>query len=544
MNSSILVCHELRSFEMAVKLPKKPLAFISYIHEDADFADSLRSWISAALLGSLESFVAGDEDSIPPGTQWLNRISAALQGCAVALLVLSPKSAERKWIYFEAGAASARDVPVIPICCKGMTKADLTPPLSTFQAVELPDRADELSVLKQLARICGLNPPQTPQPFLPAVMIPEVMEFSKSLEGAAAYAKWRFRINWPMAEGATRIDAYSPEIDWKQLLNALSSQPVATHEVASVFRALSRAVTKNAHPPRKLSGTILFQEASKRTLEAAQQRLGSTPYERISDAHHENDELEGSYGGILPVDYLAPSENLKAYTESQTRVALVVSSVCKYAKCSTYQIAISKGISLAKSPEGFRLAVACTARNTNKEVLAVVAEVPVFVFANEGPPKWYGQLNRPPTSEHRARCAYHRLMFERHCERTLMVHFHPIELLELFSKLKAGQQRRSAPAGAWRGAEQIAQDLGIALQVLDKFEEVRARDAAFGEFMAEVAVRAEAARPAIIVWKPNHGVWMLINEDATEEQIRAAIVSLETLAGALEARLNERADET
>jgi hypothetical protein len=115
---------------------KKPLTFISYIHEDEHFAICLRDWIREALLEGLNFFVAGDRGSIPLGSEWPRKISNALRGCAVAILILSPQSIDRKWIYFEAGAAFARKIPVIPVCCSGLVKTDLTPPLSLLYPLQ------------------------------------------------------------------------------------------------------------------------------------------------------------------------------------------------------------------------------------------------------------------------------------------------------------------------------------------------------------------------------------------------------------------------
>lgn len=140
----------------------KPLVFVSYIHEDEEFVIQLRDWIRDALLEGLVFFVAGDRGSIPLGSEWPEKISTALRRCSVAILILSPQSVDRKWIYFEAGAAFARKVPVIPVCCNGLEKSDLTPPLSFLQAVQLPNKTDEAFLLSELAQMCGLKSPKDP----------------------------------------------------------------------------------------------------------------------------------------------------------------------------------------------------------------------------------------------------------------------------------------------------------------------------------------------------------------------------------------------
>lgn len=519
------------SWQINMDTKKKPLAFISYIHEDKDFAFSLRDWISENLLSGLDLFLAGDEVCIPLGTEWPRRISYALHNCAIALLVLSPKSSNRKWIYFEAGAVFSRNVPVIPICCKGMTKDQLTPPLSLLQAIELPDNKGERFLLDQLAKMCGLSAPQAPRRFL-LVAIQEVQKFVRCLEGKDKYTNWRFRINWPMAEGTIRIDAYSDEIDWRQLLDALSMHSVASHEVASIFEALQRTVMSNAHPPRKLSGTILFREASKYTLEAAQNCLGSKMYERVADAQSNRDKgLSEPAGIFLPNEYLVEPQNLKNYSLSQKRIAQVASLVCKYAVCSTYQISISQAIHLTSPSGKSSLAMACTATNTNKENLSIVAEIPVLISSEGGDLVWYGQLHKPPTSEYESHWAYHCQAFEESCKRTLIVHFHPIGLLERFEKLKAIHSG-AIPSQTWRSEEEVAwrHCTALTLKIFDRYEEIGARDAAFGQFMANAAVKSKSESATLVVWKPNHGVWILSNGEATDEYLQDSILKLERFA--------------
>jgi hypoxanthine phosphoribosyltransferase/predicted kinase len=145
---------------------EKPLAFISYIREDEDFAVSLRDWLRECLLDGLDFFVAGERESIPLGTEWPARVAEGLSRCKAALLIISPLSRDSTWISFEAGATFGRGVRVIPVCCKGFLKSDLKPPLSFRQAVELPRTNDAAVLLKEMAEICNLKAPSNPPPFI------------------------------------------------------------------------------------------------------------------------------------------------------------------------------------------------------------------------------------------------------------------------------------------------------------------------------------------------------------------------------------------
>ena len=63
----------------------------------------------------------------------------ALTGHNLLLALCSPASLTHLWIGYEVGYASAKGVPVIPICHSGATAAALPPFLSRFQGIEIND---------------------------------------------------------------------------------------------------------------------------------------------------------------------------------------------------------------------------------------------------------------------------------------------------------------------------------------------------------------------------------------------------------------------
>lgn len=122
----------------------KPLLFISHITEEKDLAIAFKDLVEDNFLGLLEVFVSSDEGSIAMGQKWLNDITEGLQKCAVEIIICSPKSIQRPWINFEAGAGWIRDIPVIPICHSGIEPSQLPMPLNLLQAA----KANEISSLK------------------------------------------------------------------------------------------------------------------------------------------------------------------------------------------------------------------------------------------------------------------------------------------------------------------------------------------------------------------------------------------------------------
>lgn len=122
----------------------KPIVFISHITEEKELALSFKSLVEQNFLGLLDVFVSSDENSISMGQKWLNNITDSLKNCAIEIVICSPRSIQRPWINFEAGAGWIRDIPVIPICHSGIEPSQLPMPLNLLQAA----KANEISSLK------------------------------------------------------------------------------------------------------------------------------------------------------------------------------------------------------------------------------------------------------------------------------------------------------------------------------------------------------------------------------------------------------------
>lgn len=139
----------------------KPVIFISHIHEEASIAIKLKELIEAAF--ECDVFVASAPGDLPLGRRWLDQISDALRRCVLEIVIVSPISASRRWINFEAGAGWVRDIPVVPLCHSGMQPGNLPAPLNALQM----GLATDLSVLESLWRQIGqcLSQKTHPQDF-------------------------------------------------------------------------------------------------------------------------------------------------------------------------------------------------------------------------------------------------------------------------------------------------------------------------------------------------------------------------------------------
>lgn len=109
--------------------------FISFIHEEQRYAECVQRFIKAVLGDTVGAFLSSDTWQVYAGERWLDRIIEELRTARVVVLMVSPKSVERPWVNFEAGAATIRNIAIIPVCFGGMTKETLPKPYSNYQAV-------------------------------------------------------------------------------------------------------------------------------------------------------------------------------------------------------------------------------------------------------------------------------------------------------------------------------------------------------------------------------------------------------------------------
>jgi len=136
-----------------------PKLFISHITEEAQTAARLKEALVADFLGLIETFVSSDLESIPAGEQWLAAVDRSLRECSILLILCSHKSIVRPWINFEAGAASMRQVPVIPVCHAGLVPRDLPTPFSLWQGITLTDPQGLQRLYSRVAKVLSCRAP-------------------------------------------------------------------------------------------------------------------------------------------------------------------------------------------------------------------------------------------------------------------------------------------------------------------------------------------------------------------------------------------------
>lgn len=127
--------------------------FLSYSSEDRDWATE----ITTALKDSGVS-TWFDAHDIVPGDRWQTRIEEALRESRVLVLIVSPKSLNRPWTFFEIGAAVADSKRIVPVLAEDVDIASLPPLLRQFQSVkERSPREAARRVAEAVAHSSGDN---------------------------------------------------------------------------------------------------------------------------------------------------------------------------------------------------------------------------------------------------------------------------------------------------------------------------------------------------------------------------------------------------
>jgi hypothetical protein len=123
--------------------------FISWSKERSKTAAvALRDWLPEALQ-QVDPWMS--EHDIESGSRWANQISGELGGSNFGVICVTPENREEPWIHFEAGALSKLGVSrVVPLLLGGLSKAEVTGPLSQFQSERADDSEGVLRMLQTL----------------------------------------------------------------------------------------------------------------------------------------------------------------------------------------------------------------------------------------------------------------------------------------------------------------------------------------------------------------------------------------------------------
>ena len=144
---------------------KKYSIFISHIHENEAVAKKLKKFFENLFGEKIDGFISGDPKNISAGQDFFTTIIDGIKRCDCMIILCSPDSVKRYYIYFEAGAAAILDKKIIPLCFAGQSPGALPTPLDHIrkQAIDSDD-AEKLQqhfeiLVKEIAKHTTGNGP-------------------------------------------------------------------------------------------------------------------------------------------------------------------------------------------------------------------------------------------------------------------------------------------------------------------------------------------------------------------------------------------------
>lgn len=357
--------------------------------------------------------------------------------------------------------------------------------------------------------------------------------------------EWQFRLSWHTE--SSDIDSYSRKINCLKLLEALLETEARQDEYEFIFKAIKRLVEsgQNEPPPRRLLGSILFSGCSIATLQELQHTLGNHPYEKNADfierrLHHSEKVPQSPKSLLPPKDLLTANDNFEKFLESQRLILNALSEICKYVDCSTIEITASHSFVMSSADHEHEplLAMACTATRTNKDTLSAISEVPLVMAESTAAVDntkaliWYGQPYKRPTSEFGSHWLYHSRSAPRRVQKNLLLHFHPIELVDIYRRVFDGNKDGRFSTTVEELVNYIPvlfKGREIDFHVDFDYKEHSSRSREFAMFMRSRIHDNGAAYS--VIWKPNHGFWIFLDDrDHSDEKLINILIALDEIS--------------
>ena len=110
--------------------------YLAHAASDRTIAAFLKTELER-LASGISVFVASRPGDIPTGSDWLKEIHGNLRLADAFLFLLTPRSVERPWVWYEAGAAWFSDKRRIHVATAGLDRGDIPYPLGAIQTLQI-----------------------------------------------------------------------------------------------------------------------------------------------------------------------------------------------------------------------------------------------------------------------------------------------------------------------------------------------------------------------------------------------------------------------
>jgi hypothetical protein len=132
----------------------KPTVFLSHAATDQPIAKLLHDEIGRIFANGVEVFASSVPGVVTPGSDWLESIRGSLEQARAVIVLITPVSINRPWIWFEVGASWSRmregEGRILPVCVPEVDKGSLPEPLSRLHAMSLGNATETRLVFQTL----------------------------------------------------------------------------------------------------------------------------------------------------------------------------------------------------------------------------------------------------------------------------------------------------------------------------------------------------------------------------------------------------------
>jgi len=125
---------------------EKPVIFISHAATDEPIANILKAEVDRVFANGVYVFASSVPGVMTPGSDWLNSIKENLDKAKAVVVLVTPTSINRPWIWFEVGASWSKmgegQGRIYPLCAPEIEFSELPEPLNRLQALSLGKSGD------------------------------------------------------------------------------------------------------------------------------------------------------------------------------------------------------------------------------------------------------------------------------------------------------------------------------------------------------------------------------------------------------------------
>ena len=135
---------------------EKPVLFISHATTDGEFANAIKREIEKVFANGIIVYCTSSPGAISPGKDWLEDIESKLSLAKAVIVIITPVSIERPWLWFELGANWTKgkkgNCRIYPLCAPEIDISNLPSPLDRLQALSMGKAVDLKLLFEALIR--------------------------------------------------------------------------------------------------------------------------------------------------------------------------------------------------------------------------------------------------------------------------------------------------------------------------------------------------------------------------------------------------------